>query len=60
MYITWSKPLVCLILILAFNVSKFVKDRFKCLLDTAIIITGNKSDSSCCRVPQVGKIKFIC
>ena len=40
MYITWSKPLVCLILILVFNMSKFVKDRFKHLLDTAIIITG--------------------
>ena len=34
------KYLVCLIPISAFNMSKLVKDRFKHLLDTAIVITG--------------------
>ena len=34
------KTLVCLIPISAFNMSKLVKDRFKRLLDTAIVITG--------------------
>ena len=34
------KYLVCLIPISAFNMSKLVKDRFKRLLDTAIVITG--------------------
>ena len=34
------KTLVCLIPISAFNMSKLVKDRFKHLLDTAIVITG--------------------
>ena len=34
------KYLVCLIPISAFNMSKLVTDRFKRLLDTAIVITG--------------------
>ena len=34
------KTLVCLIPISAFNMSKLVKDQFKRLLDTAIVITG--------------------
>ena len=34
------KTLVCLIQVSAFNMSKLVKDRFKHLLDTAIVITG--------------------
>ena len=34
------KYLVCLITTSAFNMSKLVKDRFKRLLDTAIVITG--------------------
>ena len=32
--------MVCLIQVSAFNMSKLVKDRFKHLLDTAIVITG--------------------
>ena len=56
MYITWSKPLVCLILILAFNMSKFVKDRFKRLLDTAIIITGTNPIVPAAVFHQIGKL----
>ena len=56
MYITWSKPLVCLILILAFNMSKFVKDRFKHLLDTAIIITGTNPIVPATVFHQIGKL----
>ena len=60
MHITWSKPLVCLILILAFNMSKFVKDQFKRLLDTAIIITGTNPIVPATVFPPNRKIEFIC
>ena len=60
MYITWSKPLVCLILILVFNMSKFVTRSIQAFIRHCNHYHWNKSDSSCRRVPSNRKVKFIC